>query len=665
MRYLNGFDYGVIVVYFAILVSLGLYLKKKASSSMEDYFLGGRRLPWWALGISGMASFLDITGTMVVISFLYMLGPRGLYIAFRGGAVLVLAVMLLWIGKWHRRSGCMTGAEWMSYRFGEGFWGRAARITKAIAEIIWTVGMITYMAKGIGLFLSMFLPFTPFTCALILLGIATVYTMLSGFYGVVVTDMFQSVIILIAVISISALAVSKIIGHGNLAALAETVTGNSDWMTSKFQWKTTMPKGYELYNNLGMFALFYVFRNIFHGMGYGDDPKFFGARNDRECGTLTFLWTWLMAVRWPMMIGFAVLGLFLVQHNFPDQSVLLQAAESIQEHVGPIQQTRWEQTIAGIMNSPQNYPAQLITQLQNILGSDFSAKLPLLSFKGTINPERILPAVILFYIPPGLRGMLLVALIAASMSTFDSNVNRGAAFFTRDLYQRFFRPKAAQSELIYATWAFIIFVTALGLISGNYIKNINDIWGWIIMGLGGATLVPFFLRFYWWRFNGSGFAIGMTLGLTGAVAMKILTPVLIAHWEFWEILEDERWQFLIMLSIGLVSTLVGTFLTKPTDTKVLENFYKTTRPFGVWGHLKSTLSPEARAAMTREHRNDLIALPFNLGWQITLFLLPMQLVIQSFRAFKITLVIFLVCLAGMYIFWYRNLPPAEQNDRPA
>jgi Na+/proline symporter len=198
--YLNYFDYGVIGVYFSILIALGFYLKKKASASLEDYFLGGRNIPWWALGISGMASFLDITGTMIIVSFLFMLGPRGLYIEFRGGAVLVLAVFLLWAGKWHRRSGCITGAEWMVYRFGDGFGGQFARIASAIAQVVFTVGMMAYMVKGIGLFLSMFLPFSPLVCSLMMIGVATVYTMVSGFYGVVFTDMFQSVIILIAVI---------------------------------------------------------------------------------------------------------------------------------------------------------------------------------------------------------------------------------------------------------------------------------------------------------------------------------------------------------------------------------------------------------------------------------------------------------------------------------
>jgi hypothetical protein len=70
------------------------------------------------------------------------------------------------------------------------------------------------------------------------------------------------------------------------------------------------------------------------------------------------------------------------------------------------------------------------------------------------------------------------------------------------------------------------------------------------------------------------------------------------------------------------------------------------------------LEPDVRAAMEREHRNDLIAVPFTFGWQITLFLMPMQLMVRSFNAFWITFAIFLTSLAGMYIFWYRQLPPA-------
>ena len=128
MSYLRSTDYFVIALYLAILAGFGLFLRKRASKSLEDYFLGGKRLPWWAMGISGMASFTDMAGTMLIVSFLYMLGPRGLYVEFRGGAVLILAFMMLWTGKWHYRSRCMTGAKWMEYRFGTNWGGKMARL---------------------------------------------------------------------------------------------------------------------------------------------------------------------------------------------------------------------------------------------------------------------------------------------------------------------------------------------------------------------------------------------------------------------------------------------------------------------------------------------------------------------------------------------------------
>ena len=643
MAYLNSLDYIVILVYFAFLVALGIYLKKMASASLEDYFLGGRKLPWWALGISGMASFLDITGTMIIVSFLFMLGPRGLFIEFRGGAVLILPFMLLFMGKWHRRSGCMTGAEWMIFRFGEGFGGQFARIAQAVGQIVLTIGMLAYLVKGVGLFLSMFLPFSPLVCSLVMIGIASIYTMASGFYGVVFTDIFQSLIILIAVIAISTMAIMRITDVQSLAALAYEVTGSVDWTTSKLQLNTSMPKGYEAYSHLAMFALFYLLRNIFGGLGVGDDPKYFGAKSDRECGKLTFFWTWLMMFRWPMMMAFAVLGLFLVKDLFPDQTVLFNAADMIKNHIGEVDKSRWPDVLAGIAHYPDRYP-DLVNGLKNLLGGDWQIKLNLLSYEGTVNPERILPAVILFLIPVGYRGMILIALIAASMSTFDSTVNRTAGFFIKDIYQRYLRPSASNKELIYASWLFIVAVVAIGFGMGYTTRSINDIWGWIIMSFGGGIAVPAMLRFYWWRFNGGGFAVGTVVGMVCAILQRILFPEL-----------DERLQFTLLISISLTATVIGTYLTKPTDRTILENFYRKTRPFGFWGPLKKILSDEQQSSMKQEHFYDILALPFVMIWQITLFLLPMQFIIRAYDAFWITFTFFATSLVAIYFFWYKKL----------
>jgi len=648
LQNLNILDYIVIVVYFAILIGFGFVLRKRASQNLEEYLLGGRRLPWWVLGVSGMAAFLDMTGTMIIVSFLYMLGPRGLFIEFRGGAVLVLAFWMLWAGKWHRRSGCMTGAEWMAFRFGDGIGGQLARIARVISAVGLTVGMLAYLIKGLGLFMAMFLPFSPLTCSLIMIAIAALYTIVSGFY-VVFSDMFQSAVVLIGVMVIASMAFMKIPDLQSLSVLAKEITGNSDWIKTGLQVHTTMPKGYEAYSNLAMFAMFYLLRNVIAGMGMGDDPRYFGAKNDRECGKLSFLWTSLMVIRWPMMMGFAVLGIYLIKDIFPDQSVLFQASEIIKQHFTTVDKSRWTDVLAGIVQNQGQYP-DVVAGLKNLLGDDWTTKINLLSYEGTVNPERILPAVILYQIPMGLRGLMLIALIAAALTTFDSQVNMTIGFLTKDIYQRYLRKIASNKELIYASWGFGILLTVIGFIMAFSTKSINDIWGWIIMGLTGGFLIPSFLRLYWWRLNGAGFAIGTIIGITSAVIQRIMFPAL-----------DERWQFLSINTISLIATVAGTYLTKPTDKSILENFYKKTRPFGLWGPLKGVLSAEETKKMKKEHFYDIISVPFALLWQVTLFMLPMQLVIKSYGAFWKTFIIFAGCLVALYFLWYRHLP-AENEE---
>src|SRR5580700_2118545 len=159
MTGLSTLDYGIIGTFLVIILLVGLAASRLASRSLEHYFLGGRNLPWYFLGISGMSSWFDLTGTMIITSFLYLLGPRGLYIEFRGGAVLMLAFLLAYTGKWHRRSGCMTGAAWMSFRFGTGRAAEALRLVQAGVGIVASIMMLAYLVRGASLFLGMLFPF--------------------------------------------------------------------------------------------------------------------------------------------------------------------------------------------------------------------------------------------------------------------------------------------------------------------------------------------------------------------------------------------------------------------------------------------------------------------------------------------------------------------------
>lgn len=113
-------DYAVIAGYLLALVAAGAWLARRAGESSENYFLGGHKLPWWALGSSGMSSNLDVAGTMTIVTLIVLYGLHGFWIEMRGGVVLPIAVFLAFMGKWHRRSQVMTTAEWMILRFGEG-----------------------------------------------------------------------------------------------------------------------------------------------------------------------------------------------------------------------------------------------------------------------------------------------------------------------------------------------------------------------------------------------------------------------------------------------------------------------------------------------------------------------------------------------------------------
>jgi SSS family solute:Na+ symporter len=646
VRFLGLGDYAVIIGYFVVLIGIGSYFRKKAAASMEDYFLAGRKMPWWALGLSQMTFWFDMTGTMIITSFLFLLGPRGIYVEFRGGAGLVLVFLMLWAGKWHRRSGVITGAEWMIYRFGHDFWAHFARLMMVVSQVILGLALLAYSFKGAGLFLSMFLPFSPLVCSLIMMVLTGLYTIESGFYGVVFSDIFQSLCIVIGVGLIVAIAVSKIAGIGDLGALAASVTGNPNWLSAAPQWKTHMPPGYEQYSFLFMMMLFYLGKTIIQGLGVGTDPRYFGAKSDRDCGRLSFLAGWMFMLRWPLMMSFTVLGLILVKNLFPDQAVLAQAAALIKSHAGSVAPNQWPELLAKIMNHPGAFSPDLIAGLRHLLGQDWGSKLSLLSYYGTVDPERILPAVLLLRVPMGLRGLLLVALLAAAMSTFNAIINATTAFLTRDVYQGYIRPRAKNKELIYVSYGFGALVMAVGFATAYSTQSINDIWGWLTMGLVGGTMIPTVLRLYWWRFNGSGFALGTLLGLVGALAQRVFLRGMV-EWQ----------QFLYMFAVGTAAALVATYIRPPTERAVLEHFYRTTKPFGLWGPLRGSVSAQEAAAMSREHKYDLISLPFALCWQFSMLMLPLLLIIRQYRSSAVVGGTLAAALIGLYFFWYRKLPP--------
>jgi Na+/proline symporter len=223
-------------------------------------------------------------------------------------------------------------------------------------------------------------------------------------------------------------------------------------------------------------------------------------------------------------------------------------------------------------------------------------------------------------------------------------INSGASYWVRDIYQEFINPKASEKQLIVHSRLASLIIVLMGLGLTINIKSINEIWGWLTMGLGAGMVVPLLIRWYWWRMNGYGFTFGTIFGMGSAIIQKLFYPE-----------ATEYTSFAILLVSSFVATVVGTLLTEQTNKETLINFYKTTRPFGFWKPIKSSVPEEKKMQINSENRRDIIAICLALPWQIVLFLTGMTLILKRFDLFAYLLVALAILSLGLYYFWFRHL----------
>lgn len=260
------------------------------------------------------------------------------------------------------------------------------------------------------------------------------------------------------------------------------------------------------------------------------------------------------------------------------------------------------------------------------------------------DPEIALPAVIDHYVPVVMKGLLLSALIAAGMSTIDSFVNASAAYFVKDIYKTYLKPDAGRQHLIKVSYATTAIIIILGIILGWNIPNINVIWGWMVMGLFTGMLPPNILKWFWWRFNGMGYAFGMGAGILAAVSHQLAFG-----WA------PEYMTFSFVILVSTVGTVLGVFLGKPTDMAVLIHFYKKTKPFGCWGPVRNACESDFVVEVRKENLRDLLLLAPACVWQLTLFWVMTALVAEKWNAFWFSFAIVAGLSVVLYKYWYKNL----------
>jgi Na+/proline symporter len=592
---MTAIDVGVVFLYFVAVVGLGFWYKRRASQSLESYFLGGKRLHWLLLSMSGSVSNFDITGTMWIVSILFVLGMKSMWHHWMWG-FLMGAFFLAYMGKWVRRSGVMTAAEWMKTRFGDEPSGRLARTAYALMAVFTLASFVGYAFQGIGKFASVYIPLeaigshidTPWLHALLtdhkaallavtIIGITTLYVILGGLFSVVVTDVFQTVVLTLSSLIIAGIAWSRLTPEalGNLP---------EDFSSLGVPWRIPEVSGTAnaQFEFFGAMVMIWVLKGLLMNAGgpaqMYDFQRFLAARNDRDAAKIGASWSAFLVVRWAMVMGIALLAL-----------------------TGAV---------------------------------------------GATDSERVMPLVLRDYLPMGIRGLVIAGLLAAFMSTFSSTVNSGASFVVRDIWQPYIRPYATEKQAVrFSYWATVLIV-ALGLVIGFQSASISEIWNWMMVTLGAGVIIPNVLRWYWWRMNGWGYALG-TLG-----GMALATVALFF---------DEWPAFLLfplIVTASLLLSILGSLFTSPVKNEVLVSFYRSVRPFGFWRPVREIahISSEEKASLRENVWLTILNVLLGMVAIACLYLFPMYLVGHWYRASLLCLGMGLAAILILKFTWYRNLP---------
>ncbi|MCX6903336.1 MAG: sodium:solute symporter, partial [Verrucomicrobia bacterium] len=403
---INPVDLTIIALYLVLMAVVGWWASTKASKNAESYFLAGKSLPWWIIGVAHGSSGVDITGTMWFVMIFYIYGVKGIWLLWVWPLFSVIFRMM-YLGTWVRRSNVLTGAEWMRTRFGESPGAKLAYISVVVYALVHVVGFLSYAFRGIAEFTRPFFPwqYSDEVYGTAMLLFTGIYCVVGGMYSVVINDLIQFVLKVIAAVGIAVIAIVLIRPEQIMAAV---------------------PAGW--------------------------DQLFFGP------GKLTLDWSHLMPqlmdrIYGPKGDGYSLFMFFTGMLLF--KGVLASMAGPTPNYaIQHILSTRSPREAAlenMVMAVVSLAPRFLLIGAITVLGIVFFS--PELAAMGkNVNFEKILPHVLDKYVPIGFKGILIAALLASFMSTFVSTVNSGAAYVVNDIYKRYLNPHAPPKRYVVLGW---------------------------------------------------------------------------------------------------------------------------------------------------------------------------------------------------------------------
>jgi len=462
---LSGLDWAILIAFFIILLSIGFIASKKAGDSVNEFFLSGRNMPWWLLGISMVATTFSADTPNLVTDIVRTNGVSGNWVWW---AFLLTGMLTVFVyAKLWRRSEVLTDLEFYELRYG----GKGAAFLRGFRAVYLGVFfnvmiMATVCLAGIKIG-SVMLGLSPIQTLLIASTVTVFYSSLGGLKGVILTDFFQFTLAMVATFWAAAVIVNlpeigglgELISHPDIIPKLDLIPdiSNREMFLVVFllpiavQWWSVWYPGAE------------------PGGGGYVAQRMLSAKNENHAVWATLLFNFMhYAVRpWPWIL--IALASLIVFPNLDDLQLAFPEIDS------------------SIIGHDLAYPAMMTL------------------------------------LPSGLLGLLLASLAAAFMSTIASHLNWGSSYVVNDFYRRFFEPNASEKKLVLlgriTTVLLMLFSCLLALLLSNALQAFA-----ILLQIGAGTGLLFILRWFWHRINIYSEISAMIISFLVALYLQIIHP---------------------------------------------------------------------------------------------------------------------------------------------
>ena len=617
-------DIAILIGYVVATVGVGFWVSRAASKNLGAYFLGGNKIPWYLLGMSNASGMFDISGTMWMVYLLYVYGLKSAWIPWLW-PVFNQIFMMIYLSIWLRRSRVMTGAEWIRFRFGDGRGAQLAHLVVVAFALINVIGSLAYGFLGVGKFAVEFFPADwalsadPDTnaklYALIITAVTTLYVVKGGMMSVVFTEVLQFVIMTVACVWVGLIAMSTV--------SPEMIAANTPdgWSELWFGWRL--------------------------------DLDWSGILDSANAKIASDGWG-LFGVLFTMMLFKGAL-----------QSMAGPAPNYDMQRVLSTRTPREAALMSGFVSLVLLVPRYMLITGLTVLAIAFYTP-ELRAMGAEVDFETILPMAMREFVPIGLFGLLIAALLAAFMSTYAATVNAAPAYVVNDIYKRYLNPDADEKTYVRMSYVVSILVVVIGAGIGFVVDSLGDLINWIVGALYGGYTAANLLKWHWWRFNGWGYFWGMAAGIGAALVFAVLFGTVYADQPTLFGLEKNLAVFPVILGLSLIGSVVGSLLTPVGDPEVLEEFYLRVRPWGFWGPVHARLAqscPELQA--NRAMARDLTNVAFGIAWQTGLTVTGIYLVLRDFSSLGVSLGVVVTATLFLKWNWYDRLEDYPTDIEPA